>query len=81
MPRLLKPIAPFSSDPGTALHNVVDRVTGEAVVVDQLKTYAEALGQYHLSSEDKFDKGQFLDRGRTKRRFVRALIPWALISS
>jgi len=30
----------------------------------------EALCQYHLSSEDKFDNGQFLNRGRTERRHV-----------
>lgn len=66
----LKPIAPFDSDPQRALKNVIDRVTGEAVSPDQLKTYAEVLCQYHLSSEDKFDNGQFLDRGRTERRHV-----------
>lgn len=26
--------------------------------------------QYHLSPEDKFTNGQFLDRGRTERRHV-----------
>ena len=28
------------------------------------------LAQYHLSCEDKFDNGRFLDRGRTERRHV-----------
>jgi hypothetical protein len=28
------------------------------------------LAQYHLSCEDKFENGQFLDGGRTKRRHV-----------
>ena len=28
------------------------------------------LAQYHLSPEDKFENGQFLDRGRTERRHV-----------
>jgi hypothetical protein len=37
---------------------------------EQLKTYAEVLVQYHLSCENKFAKGQFLDRGRTERRHV-----------
>jgi hypothetical protein len=67
---LLKPIAPFSTDLGIPLHNLIDRVTGETVSPDHLKTYAEALCQYHLSSEDKFDNGQFLDQGRTERRHV-----------
>jgi hypothetical protein len=45
-------------------------VTGQSISPDQLKTYAEVLAQYHLSSEDKFANGQFLDRGRTERRHV-----------
>ena len=65
-----KPIAPYDSDPVRALPNVFDRVTGDSVGPEQLKTYAEALAQYHLSSEDKFANGQFLDRGRTERRHV-----------
>jgi hypothetical protein len=68
----LKPIAPFDRDSATALPNVIDRVTGESVGSHKLKTYAEALCQYHLSSEDKFANGQFLDRGRTERRAVHA---------
>jgi hypothetical protein len=49
---------------------VFDRVTGKPVQPEQLKTYAEVLEQYHLSPEDKFENGQFLDRGRTERRHV-----------
>ncbi|RLW55434.1 MAG: hypothetical protein B6D76_03795 [gamma proteobacterium symbiont of Stewartia floridana] len=65
-----KPIAPYTSDPAEALPSVFDRVTGEKIEPKQLKTYAEALAQYHLSCEDKFLNGQFLDRGRTERRHV-----------
>ena len=65
-----KPIAPFDTDPGKAVANAFDRVTGEPVRADQLKTYAEVLCQYHLSSEAKFENGQFLDGGRTERRHV-----------
>jgi hypothetical protein len=65
-----KPIAPYDSDPARALPNVIDRVTGERIESDKLKTYAEALCQYHLSSEDKFENGRFIDRGRTVRRHV-----------
>ena len=62
------PIAPYDRDPARALPKVFDRVTGKPVRPEQLKTYAEALAQFHLSSEDKFENGQFLDRGRTARR-------------
>src|ERR1039457_563412 len=65
-----KPIAPYSRDPIRALGTVCDRVTGEPVNAEQLKTYAEALAQYHLNCEDKFSNGQFCDRGRTERRHV-----------
>jgi hypothetical protein len=65
-----KPIAPYNSDPARALEAIFDRVTGESVDPDQLKTYAEVLAQYHLSPEGKFANGQFLDRGRTERRHV-----------
>lgn len=66
----LAPIAPYDSDPVRALSKVFDRVTGKAVRPEQLKTYAEVLAQYHLSCEDKFENGQFLNRGRTERRHV-----------
>ena len=52
-----KPIAPYDSDPDKASHHVFDRVTGEPIACDKLKTYARALCQYHLSSEDKFPGG------------------------
>jgi len=45
-------------------------VTGEPVCQSQLKTYAEALFNYHLSSEDKFENGGFLDSGTTERRHI-----------
>jgi hypothetical protein len=66
----LAPIAPYDRDPARALPKVFDRITGKSVRREQLKTYAEALAQFHLSSEDKFENGQFLDRGRTERRHV-----------
>lgn len=66
----LAPIAAYESDLARALSNVFDRATGRAIRPEQLKTYAEVLTQYHLSCEDKFENGQFLDRGRTERRHV-----------
>lgn len=66
----LAPIAPYDSNPERALSKVFDRVTGRPIRPEQLKTYAEVLAQYHLSSEDKFANGAFLNRGRTERRHV-----------
>lgn len=66
----LKPIAPYDSDPVRALPNVFDRITGEFIPSDRLKTYAEALSQYHLSPETKFANADYFDRGRTERRNV-----------
>jgi hypothetical protein len=65
-----KPIAPYNRDPVRAVEAIFDRVTGESVDPDQLKTYSEVLAQYHLSPEGKFANGQFFDRGRTERRHV-----------
>ena len=66
----LKPIAPCNSDPQLALRAVFDRVPGEPIAPDQLKSYAEALAQYHVSPEAKFANGRYLDRGRTERLHV-----------
>ena len=65
-----KPIAPYGRDPITAAETVFDRVTGAPVSAAQLKTYQEALAQYHLSCEDKFANGEFLDCDRAIRRHV-----------
>ena len=65
-----KPIAPFDSDPARALPNVFDRLTGRYIPSKKLKTYAEVLGQYHLSPESKFANADYFDRGRTERRHV-----------
>jgi hypothetical protein len=66
----LAPIAPYDREPARALSKVFDRVTGRPVRPERLKTYAEALVQYHLSPEHKFANGDHLDRGRTERRHV-----------
>jgi transcriptional regulator with XRE-family HTH domain len=49
-----------------------DRLTGEAVPQESLKTYEEALAQYHLHPEAKFRNGDYVDRGPTSRRHVLA---------
>jgi hypothetical protein len=67
-PDEIKPIAPYDSDLANTAMQVIDRIAGEPIPPERLKTYAEALCQYHLSSEDKFTNGQYLDRGRTEWR-------------
>lgn len=69
-----KPIAPFERDHDRAATQAFDRESGERVAPGLLKTYAEALAQFHLSTEDKFDNGNFYDAGTTTRRHVSALI-------
>jgi hypothetical protein len=66
----LAPIAPYGSEPTRALGKVFDRMTGKAVHPEHLKSYSEALIQYHLSPEYKFANGDHLNRGVTVRRHV-----------
>jgi hypothetical protein len=61
----------FEKDPKRVAKFAFDRDTGKPVPADQLKTYQQALAQYHLHPEDKFLNGDYLDRGTTKRRHVR----------
>lgn len=65
-----RPIAPFDRDHDQAAQEAFDRVTGDSVDRRALKTYAEALAQFHLSAEDKFENGDFFDAGITKRRHI-----------
>ncbi|MGR3290395.1 MAG: hypothetical protein ACU0C9_04275 [Paracoccaceae bacterium] len=65
-----KPIAPFERNPETAVRLAFDRITGKPVQTSRLKTYAEALAQFHLSTEDKFENGDFWDVGETQRRHI-----------
>jgi hypothetical protein len=67
-----KPIAPFERDHDKAANQAFNRESGERVAPCLMKTYAEALAQFHLSTEDKFDNGDFYDAGTTKRRYVMA---------
>jgi hypothetical protein len=68
---LPRPVAPYNSDPARAAENCFDRLTGEPVPADRLKTYAEALADYHIHQETKFLNGEYIDRGPTVRRRVR----------
>ncbi|MDQ7076830.1 MAG: hypothetical protein Q9M45_03160 [Robiginitomaculum sp.] len=67
-----KPSAPFERDPAKAVSLAFDRITGEPVDQSMLKTYAEALANYHLHPEDKFEGGDYYDSGETRRRHVKA---------
>ena len=66
----LKPVAPFDRDHAKAIASAFDRDTGEAVPASSLKSYADALAQYHLQPESKFLNGNYIDRGTTLRRHV-----------
>lgn len=68
----VKPIAPFSKDGATIAATAFDRITGALVQTVDLQTYREALAQYHLHPESKFLNGDFVDRGTTRRRHIRA---------
>jgi hypothetical protein len=69
LPRIA-PVAPFDKRVTRAVARAFDRLTGRPVRAEELMTYAEALCQYHVSPEPKFENGGHLDRGRTERRHV-----------
>ncbi len=69
-----KPVAPYETDPAQAAMACFDRDTGVPIPIAALKTYAEALAQYHLRPEHKFRKGDYTDRGITMRRHVTPLM-------
>lgn len=69
----IKPIAPFETDHQKAVGLSFDRETGLPVSALSLRTYAEALAQYHISPESKFLNADFLDRGTTFRRHVKMI--------
>jgi hypothetical protein len=68
-----KPIAPYNLKIMLAAQNCFDRTTGKLISRERLKTYREALAQYHLSPESKFLNGDYLDQGPTIRRRVEAI--------
>lgn len=68
----MKPIAPFSKDRATIAATAFDRITGKMIPASDLQTYREAIAQYHLHPESKFLNGDYVDRGTTNRRHIRA---------
>jgi hypothetical protein len=67
-----RPVSAYDNDLNKAVDNCFDRETGEPIPTDQLKSYQEALAQYHLHPEAKFHNGDYLDSGITSRRHIRA---------
>lgn len=68
-----RPVATFDQDPAVAAARCFDRVTGESVPQEVLKTYRHVLAQYHLHPETKFANGDYLDAGATERRHIQAV--------
>ena len=62
----------YSQTSKEASAHAFDRETGKPIPADKLKTYAQALAQYHLRPEAKFENGDYLDSGPTRRRHVQA---------
>ncbi len=65
-----RPVSPYERDPEKAAEVCFDRDTGELVPRDYLKSYQEALAQYHLHPEAKFLDGDYVDSGVTSRRHI-----------
>jgi hypothetical protein len=63
-------VAPYDLDPQAALAGAFDRCTGKPVPDSILKTYRDALADYHLHSESKFHNGEGDSRGLTERFHV-----------
>lgn len=59
--------AALYQDPAVAAARCFDRVTSASVSQETLKTYRQALNQYHLHPETKFAHGDYLDAGPTAR--------------
>lgn len=74
-PEFIDTLSTFERDLDQAARKVIDRESGEPVSVDQLRTTAEALALFHLSTEDKFENGGPWEIGSTERRHVH--VTWA----
>jgi transcriptional regulator with XRE-family HTH domain len=68
-----RPVAAFDRDPAIAAARCFDRMTGAPVPPEHLKTYRQALAQYHLHPETKFANGDYLDVGSTARRHIQVV--------
>jgi hypothetical protein len=68
-----KPVAPYDRDLIKAVARCFDRVTGLPVATKALKSFKQVTAPYHLHPESKFLNGDYLERGVTRRRYVRAV--------
>lgn len=68
--RTPKPVAPYDRDISKAANNAHDRETWDPVPISWLRTYAEALRQYHIHPETKFLGGSHTQTGQLRRRHV-----------
>ncbi len=68
--KALRPASPYDKDLEKAAEVCFDRDTGKPIPRDYLKSYQEALAQYHLHPEAKFRGGDYTDRGVTSKRHI-----------
>jgi hypothetical protein len=66
----LKPVSTYSQNTQASVEGCFDRATGEPIEVPKLKTCQEALAQYHLKPESKFNNANYTDSGITERRHI-----------
>ncbi len=65
-----KPVSVYEKDLEKAAEDCFDRETSKPVPSQHLKSYQEALAQYHLHPEAKFHGGDWLDCGVASRRHI-----------
>lgn len=65
-----KPVAPYSKTPSKVLDKIIDRETGDAVLREWLRSYADTLRGYHTHQETKFNGGRAVEAGVLQRRHV-----------
>jgi hypothetical protein len=65
-----KPVAPYDHDTSKDADNAFDRGTGQPIPRAWLRTYAEALRQYHIHPETKFIGGSHTQSGPLTRRHI-----------
>jgi hypothetical protein len=70
IPELPRAVAPYNPDPVMATQQCFDRTTKRPVVPGELKSYLQALAQYHLHPEAKFGNADYTDAGGTVRRHI-----------
>lgn len=67
------PVAAYDNNTMRAAQSCFDRKTKQAIPTEFLVPYRNALAQYHLRSEAKFENAEFSAKGKTVRRHVYAV--------